>query len=69
MLLEAGLSFLGAGVRPPVPSWGGMIHESKDVLLSAPWATIAPGIALTLAVLAANRIGDAVRDAYDPRTP
>jgi len=69
MLLEAGLSFLGAGVRPPVPSWGGMIHESKDVLLTAPWATIAPGIALTLAVLAANRIGDAVRDAYDPRTP
>lgn len=67
MLLEAGLSFLGAGVRPPVPSWGGMIHESKDVLLTAPWATIAPGIALTLAVLAANRIGDAVRDAYDPR--
>lgn len=67
MLLEAGLSFLGAGVRPPTPSWGGMIHESKDVLLTAPWATIAPGIALTIAVLAANRIGDAVRDAYDPR--
>jgi peptide/nickel transport system permease protein len=67
MLLEAGLSFLGAGVRPPVPSWGGMIHESKDVLLTAPWATIAPGIALTIAVLAANRIGDAVRDTCDPR--
>ncbi len=68
MLLEAGLSFLGAGVRPPTPSWGSMIHEGKDVLLSAPWATIAPGIALTCAVLAANRIGDSIRDAYDPRT-
>ena len=68
MLLEAGLSFLGAGVRPPTPSWGSMIHDGKDVLLTAPWATLAPGIALTCAVLAANRIGDAVRDAFDPRT-
>jgi peptide/nickel transport system permease protein len=68
MLLEAGLSFLGAGVRPPVPSWGSMIHDGKDVLLAAPWATLAPGLALTCAVLAANRIGDAVRDAFDPRT-
>ncbi|MEO6068324.1 MAG: ABC transporter permease, partial [Gemmatimonadota bacterium] len=68
MLLEAGLSFLGAGVRPPTPSWGGMIHDGKDVLLTAPWATLAPGLALTAAVLATNRIGDALRDAFDPRT-
>ena len=68
MLLEAGLSFLGAGVRPPIASWGGMIHEGKDVLLSAPWTTLAPGLALTAVVLATNRLGDALRDAFDPRT-
>lgn len=68
MLLEAGLSFLGAGVRPPTPSWGGMIHDGKDVLLTAPWATLAPGVVLTAAVLATNRLGDALRDAFDPRT-
>lgn len=68
MLLEAGLSFLGAGVRPPVPSWGGMIHEGKDVLLTAPWATLAPGLALAAVVLATNRLGDALRDTFDPRT-
>jgi len=68
MLLEAGLSFLGAGVRPPTASWGGMIHDGKDVLLTAPWATLAPGLALTAVVLAANRLGDALRDAFDPRT-
>lgn len=68
MLLEAGLSFLGAGVRPPVPSWGGMIHEGKGLLLAAPWATIAPGLALAAVVLATNRLGDALRDSFDPRT-
>ena len=68
MLLEAGLSFLGAGVRPPIPSWGGMIHEGKDILLIAPWATIAPGLALAAVVLATNRLGDALRDSFDPRT-
>ena len=68
MLLEAGLSFLGAGVRPPIPSWGGMIHEGKDVLLTAPWATLAPGLALAAVVLATNRLGDALRDSFDPRT-
>lgn len=67
MLLEAGLSFLGAGLRPPTPSWGVMIHDGKDALLTAPWLTLAPGLALTLVVLAVNRLGDAVRDAADPR--
>lgn len=68
MLLEAGLSFLGAGIRPPTPSWGVMIHEGKEVLLAAPWVTLAPGLALTCVVLAVNRLGDAIRDAADPRT-
>jgi peptide/nickel transport system permease protein len=68
MLLEAGLSFLGAGLRPPTPSWGVMIHDGKDVLLTAPWVTLAPGLALTIVVLAVNRLGDAVRDAADPRS-
>jgi ABC-type dipeptide/oligopeptide/nickel transport system permease subunit len=45
-----------------------MIHDGKDVLLTAPWATLAPGLALTAAVLATNRLGDALRDAFDPRT-
>jgi peptide/nickel transport system permease protein len=68
MLLEAGLSFLGAGIRPPTPSWGGMIHEGKDVLLAAPWVSLAPGIALVLVVLAVNRLGDALRDSFEPRS-
>jgi peptide/nickel transport system permease protein len=68
MLLEAGLSFLGAGIRPPTPSWGGMIHEGKDVLLAAPWVSLAPGIALVLVVLAVNRLGDALRDTFEPRS-
>ena len=67
MLLEAGLSFLGAGLRPPTPSWGLMIHDGKDALLTAPWLTLAPGLALTFVVLAVNRLGDAIRDAADPR--
>lgn len=67
MLLEAGLSFLGAGLRPPTPSWGVMIHDGKDVLLTAPALTLWPGLALTLVVLAVNRLGDALRDAADPR--
>ena len=67
MLLEAGLSFLGAGLRPPTPSWGVMIHDGKDALLTAPWLTLAPGLALTIVVLAVNRLGDAIRDAADPR--
>lgn len=68
MLLEAGLSFLGLGVRPPTPSLGGMIQESRSVFASAPWTSIFPGVAIVLAVLAVNLIGDAVRDAHDPRS-
>jgi peptide/nickel transport system permease protein len=67
ILLEAGLSFLGLGVQPPTPSWGGMIMDARPVLEAAPWVGIFPGIAITLTVLATNLVGDALRDALDPR--
>ncbi len=67
ILLEAGLSYLGLGVRPPAPTWGNMIMDGKDVLLSAPWIALAPGIALVLTVVAFNLAGDGLRDALDPR--
>jgi peptide/nickel transport system permease protein len=67
ILLEAGLSFLGLGVQPPTPSWGGMILDSRPLLEVAPWIGIFPGIAITLTVLATNLVGDALRDALDPR--
>jgi peptide/nickel transport system permease protein len=68
ILLEAGLSFLGLGIQPPMPSWGGMILDAKEVLVSAPWAGIFPGLAIVLTVLSANLFGDALRDAVDPRS-
>lgn len=67
ILLEAGLSFLGLGVHPPTPSWGGMIFDAKSVLMAAPWAGIFPGLAIIATVLSANLFGDALRDAVDPR--
>jgi peptide/nickel transport system permease protein len=67
ILLEAGLSFLGLGVQPPTPSWGGMILDAKSVLVAAPWAGIFPGLAIVVTVLSANLFGDALRDAVDPR--
>lgn len=70
IILEAGLSFLGLGVRIPTPSWGGMINEaqSPSVLIDLPWLWLAPGIAIALTVLAVNFIGDGLRDALDPRS-
>ena len=68
ILLEAGLSFLGLGVQPPTPSWGGMIMDGRPVLESAPWVGVFPGLAITLTVLATNLVGDALRDALDPRS-
>jgi len=68
MLLEAGLSFLGAGIRPPQPSWGNMIADGRDQLATAPWTTLFPGLAIALAVMALNATGDALRDALDPKT-
>jgi peptide/nickel transport system permease protein len=67
ILLEAGLSFLGLGIQPPTPSWGGMILDAKSVLAAAPWAGIFPGLAIVLTVLSVNLFGDALRDAVDPR--
>lgn len=67
MLLEAGLSFLGVGVQPPAPSWGNMILDGRDQLTTAPWTTLVPGLAIAVVVMAFNAIGDASRDALDPR--
>jgi peptide/nickel transport system permease protein len=68
ILLEAGLSYLGLGIRPPTPTWGNMIMDGKDVLFSAPWVALAPGLALVLTVVAFNLAGDGLRDAFNPRT-
>ncbi len=67
ILLEAGLSFLGLGVRPPTPTLGGMIHESREIMLSGAWASIFPGLAIVLTVLAVNLVGEALRDSFDPK--
>lgn len=66
VLLEATLSFLGIGVQPPMPSWGGMIFESQSYFLSAPWLVFFPGISILLVALAFNVVGDGLRDALDP---
>jgi peptide/nickel transport system permease protein len=67
ILLEAALSFLGAGVQPPNPSWGSMISEGLDRITSAPHLTIVPGLMLVATVLSLNIFGEGVRDALDPR--
>jgi peptide/nickel transport system permease protein len=67
VLLEAALSFLGAGVRAPETSWGTLINDGIDRITTAPHLTIAPGLMLVLTVLALNVFGDGVRDALDPR--
>jgi peptide/nickel transport system permease protein len=66
ILAEASLSFLGLGVQPPTPSWGGMIAVGKDWLGQAPWMAFAPGVAIFVTVLAFNFLGDGIRDALDP---
>lgn len=66
VLQEATLSFLGVGVQPPMPSWGGIINESQSFIQSAPWLVIFPGVAILLLSLAFNLLGDGVRDAVDP---
>jgi peptide/nickel transport system permease protein len=67
ILAEAGLSFLGLGVQPPTPSWGGMLNTAKGYLQQDPWLAIAAGTAIFVTVLGFNFLGDAVRDALDPR--
>jgi len=63
ILAEAGLSFLGLGVQPPSASWGVMLQEAYQFVLSDPWATVVPGLAIALTVLSFNLIGDGLRDA------
>lgn len=70
IMAEAALSFLGLGVQPPTPSWGSMIADGRDLsqLRNAPWTSLAPGLAIGAAVLGFNLLGDALRDALDPRS-
>lgn len=68
ILAEATLSFLGLGIQPPTPSWGSMLNAARGYLESAPWLAIFPGLAIFIAVLSFNLLGDALRDAFDPRT-
>ncbi len=65
--VEAGLSFLGLGTQPPTPSWGLMLNESRRFMEIGPWLTIFPGLAIMVAVLAYNLLGDGLRNALDPR--
>jgi len=67
ILVEASLSFLGMGVPPPAPTWGGMVADGKEALLTAPWITLFPGLAIVLTVMSFNLVGDGLRDALDPR--
>lgn len=68
ILAESGLSFLGLGIPPPAPSWGGMLSlDGRSYMFQAPWLGIIPGLALTLAVFGINMFGDALRDLLDPR--
>ena len=66
VLLEATLSFLGIGVQPPTPSWGGIIFESQSYFLTAPWLVFFPGVSILLLALSFNLVGDGLRDALDP---
>jgi peptide/nickel transport system permease protein len=67
ILAAAGLSFLGLGVQPPTPEWGAMLSEGRAYLTIAWWVTFFPGLAIMITVLATNMVGDALRDALDPR--
>jgi len=67
VLAEAGLSFLGIGIKPPTPAWGSMVNDGRDYLLTLPVLSFAPGFAIMLLVFAFNMIGDGLRDALDPR--
>jgi peptide/nickel transport system permease protein len=69
ILLESGLAFLGLGVQPPQPSWGNMIAGGRDLIVTAPWVAIAPGVALILTVLACTLLGDSWRDRLAGEVP
>ena len=67
ILLEAALSFLGLGVQPPTASWGSMVNDGRDAMITAWWIATYPGLAIVLTVVAFNLLGDGLRDALDPR--
>jgi ABC-type dipeptide/oligopeptide/nickel transport system permease subunit len=67
IMAEAALSFVGLGAQPPTPSWGAMVADGRDLLRVAPWISFAPGLAIGIAVLGFNLVGDALREAYDPK--
>ncbi|MFC1958125.1 ABC transporter permease subunit [Chloroflexota bacterium] len=67
-MAEATISFLGFGIPPPEPSWGGMLSESgRRYMLTAPWMALWPGVALAVVVYGINMLGDGLRDILDPR--
>jgi len=65
---SAGLSFLGLGIQPPTAEWGSMLNDARDYWLTAPWALVFPGVAISVTVLGFNLLGDGLRDALDPRS-
>jgi peptide/nickel transport system permease protein len=67
ILAEASLSFLGLGAPPPAPSWGNMLSDARNFMVDAPWMTIFPGVAIIIAVVGFNLLGDGLRDVLDPR--
>jgi len=67
IVAEAGLSYVGLGTQPPMPSWGKMLNDAQTFIYDAPWLAIFPGLAITLAVLGLNMVGDGLRDLLDPR--
>jgi len=66
ILIESGLSYLGLGAQPPLPSWGNMVVEGRQFLASAWWIATFPGLAIFVTVLGFNLFGDGLRDAFDP---
>lgn len=68
ILVESALSFLGLGVPPPAPTWGNMLSAARPYLENAPWLSVFPGLFIAMTLLAANLLGDALRDRLDPRT-
>lgn len=65
--IEANLSFLGIGVQPPTASWGSMIGSGVNYLLTAPWVSVLPGLAILIAIFSFNLLGDGIRDVVDPK--
>lgn len=67
MMKLAGLSFLGLGAKPPIPEWGSMMSDTRNLLATQPWVTLSPGVAIFVSVMVFNLLGDAVRDWLDPK--